>query len=212
MFGIDETRYEVIDISARVHLGQTGDRPFEASRGCLADRSWKYDITNTHTHVGTHVEASSHFFDDGKSIDQYPLSAFYGRGLLLHVNLNDSKYIDADYLERQIGRLSRPGDIVVCRNERPFGPENKRFFNEDSAVWLRDRETKMVALGPNVSLGDSTESGRRFHEILMRNTTFLEIIDNLEKISRPEFFVLALPFLVCGIDSGWCRAIVIQDR
>jgi len=31
MFSLDESRHKVTDISARVHLGQTGDRPFEAS-------------------------------------------------------------------------------------------------------------------------------------------------------------------------------------
>jgi kynurenine formamidase len=46
----------------------------------------------------------------------------------------------------------------------------------------------------------------------MRGTTFLEIIENVDQISRREFFVMALPFLVKGIDSGWCRAIVIEDK
>ena len=212
MFQIDESKYRVIDISAKVELGQGGDRPFEAKRSYLADMSYKFDITNTHTHVGTHVETAAHFFDDGASVDEYPLSAFYGRGVLLHVDLHGHKCIDADYIREQIGDILRDGDIVVCRNARADGATEKRWFTEDAAEYLRDRNAKMLVLGPNVGLGDSVESGRRFHGILMPKTTFLEIVENVEQISRTEFFVMALPFLVKGSDSGWCRAIVIEDR
>ena len=86
MFCIDEEKYRVIDISFQVVPGQGGDRPFEMRPGILADGALKYDITNTHTHVGSHVESAAHFFEDGTPIDKYPLAAFYGPGVLLEVD------------------------------------------------------------------------------------------------------------------------------
>lgn len=203
-------RKRIIDISFPVIPGADPERPFDISRSLLADDSYKFDITNTHTHVGSHVECSSHFFDDGCSVDQYPLDAFYGHGILFHVDIED-RLIMGHHVEAAIGDVVRTGDIVVCRNARPEGLENKRFFTPDAARYFRDKEVKMIVFGPNVSLGQNILDGRALHEILMRKTTFLEIVANLDQISKPEFEVMALPILVKGLDSAWCRAIIIEE-
>ncbi len=212
MFNIDMSKHRVVDISLPIVPGADTDRPFEVRRGYLADGAYKYDITNTHTHVGTHVESSSHFYDDGKSIDQYQLEAFYGRGVLLHIDLNGEKHVTADYVERAIGDRLRENDIVVCRNASNGDPKGKRFISEEAALYLKHKKAKMVVLGPNVSMGETVEEGRRIHDVLMRETTFLELVSNLEQITKPEFFVMALPILVKGLDSSWCRAVVIEEK
>ena len=70
----------------------------------------------------------------------------------------------------------------------------------------------MIALGTNVSLGDGIEMQRLFHDIVIENTVLLENLDNLSKISKKTFFVMACPILVKGLDSGWCRAVVIEEK
>ncbi len=55
MFGIDETKCRVIDLSLCVTTPGTDNRPMRATRGLLADGTFKHDIA-THTHVGTHIE------------------------------------------------------------------------------------------------------------------------------------------------------------
>ena len=66
------------------HLGKTVDpdvqvpgRPFKATRSRLPDTSFKHDI-ETHTHVGTHVEAPAHYFEGGKDLTAYNISRFAG--------------------------------------------------------------------------------------------------------------------------------------
>lgn len=211
MFSIDTSKHRVVDISIQIVPGADSDRPFEARRGYLADGTYKHDITKTHTHVGTHVESSSHFYEDGRSIDQYQLDAFYGRGVLLHIDLNGEKHVSADYVDRAIGDRLRENDIVVCRNASR-DPESKKYMSEGAALYLKQRKAKMVVLGPNVSMGETVDAGRRIHDVLMRDTTFLEFVSNLEQITKPEFFVMALPILVKGMDSSWCRAVVVEER
>jgi len=212
LFSIDSNKYRVIDISYLVTPGSNPERPFDVSRGLLADNSYKYDVHNTHTHVGTHVESSAHFFDDGTPIDEYDINAFHGRGVLLEVDLPpDQLHISSDYIDSRIGGLVREGDVVVCRNVTNSW-QDKRYLTEDAALYLKAKKIKMIVFGDGVSMGESVDKGRRFHEILMRETTFLEIVSGLEKITKPEFFVMALPVLIKGLDSSWCRAIVIEER
>jgi len=203
----------VIDLSFEVIPGALSDRPFDMELGFLADGTYKYDIKNTHTHVGTHVEASAHFFEDGASIEKYPLDSFYGRGVLLQVDLpEDQVWIDARYVRERIGTLLGEGDIVVVRHAEPNCPKKEKHLAEDVAHYFKSMNVKMMVLGQNCGMGPTVEQGRRFHEILMRQTTFVEIVRNLEQIQREEFFFMALPILIQGVDSSWCRAIVIEER
>lgn len=212
MFSIDTNKYRVIDISYLVIPGSDPERPFDVTRGLLADRSYKFDITNTHTHVGTHIESSAHFFDDGVPIDDYPLDSFFGRAVVLDIDLPaDASHVSADYVHQRIGDIIRDHDIIVCRN-LAGGWEVKKYLTEEVANYFASHKAKMIVFGSGVSMGESVEKGRRFHEILMRNTTFLEIVSGLDKITKRELFVMALPVLVKGLDSSWCRAVAIEDK
>ena len=86
MFDIDLSRYRLVDLSYEVVPGSSDDRPFDAALGTLEDGCFKYDVSRTHTHVGTHVESPAHFRQDWPDIGSLPLEAFMGRGVLLRVD------------------------------------------------------------------------------------------------------------------------------
>ena len=219
MFSIDPQKFRVIDISHTVIPGQNPERPFAIQRALLQDLTFRYDILKTHSHVGTHVEVAAHFFDGGRSITDYPPESFYGRGILLSVT---ETVVDAQALEKKLGKLCTPGDIVVARNDTGIRvtkeemylaeQENARpTFVPEAARWLAERRIKMLVLGA-VRMGRNLQEGRQFHDILMgQGCTFLEIVENLAQITRPEFFLMALPYKVQGLDSSFARAIVIEE-
>ena len=212
MLDLSDSRYRVIDLSFLVVPGANPDRPFEMQRGYLADGTYKMDVTCTHTHVGTHVEAEAHFFEGGRTIEQYPPEAFYGRGLLLQVDQGPGEgCITAEYLEEQLGERLGAGDIIVARNAS-LAPADLQHFTEAAAEYLRKHRMKMLVLGDNLDLGRTVPEARRFHELLLREATIMEIVANLEQISQPEFLLLGLPIRVAGADSGWCRALVVEER
>ncbi|MBM3289384.1 MAG: cyclase family protein, partial [Candidatus Hydrogenedentes bacterium] len=63
MFSIDFSKYAMVDLSMPVVPNQlTAGRPFEVREGRLGDGTLKYDIVNTHTHVGTHIESPVHYY------------------------------------------------------------------------------------------------------------------------------------------------------
>jgi arylformamidase len=210
MFDIDPDRYRVLDLSLEVIPGASRDRFFDITEGRLADDALKYDV-RTHTHVGTHVEAPLHFFKRGTSITDLPLSAYMGRGILAAFQLeSDDPAITPQVLEHTIGDIIRRGDIVAARNDAEAG--DPPYFTPDAARWLRDHEVKMIVV-EDVRLSKDIPTGNEFHEILMsRGATFVEFASGLDQIARREFYVMALPIRVRGLDSAWCRLIAIEEK
>lgn len=213
MFNIDLDKYRIIDISYEVVPPGSNDRPFVIERGYLADMAYKYDITKTHSHVGTHVEAPAHFFDGGKDVTELPLTTYFGRAVLLEVNnAKETTAIMPSYMEKDIGSIIRNGDIVICRNNDKESTE-KPYLTPESAQWLRDKKIKMLGIDNNVGLSKDVPTGRQLHDILMSaDIPIIEWLDNLDQIKKKEFFLMALPFKVKVMDSSWARVIVIEDK
>ena len=226
MFDIDLSKYRIIDLSYEVVPPGTDDRPFIIRKGLLDDDAFKHDII-THSHVGTHVEAPSHFFhhwDHPKTITDLPLSAYMGRGILLSVRLpKENLSITEEYLDDHIGDIIRPDDIVVCRDDCQITGEEidpqapvwqgrpLPYFELDTAYWLRDRGVKMLVLD-ELGFGRDNSEARKFHEIIQgEDVTLVEFVDNLDQLQRREFYVMALPFKARGLDSMWARVIAIEE-
>lgn len=219
MFDIDLDRYRIVDLSYEVVPPGTADRPFVVERGYLADRAFKYDITNTHSHVGTHVETPAHFFEGGKSVVDLPLTWFMGRAVLLDVpDAGTAMAIDAEYLEHAIGDIIESEDIVICRNSDrdSLGSQDKAHkpgFVPAGAEWLAARRIKMLGIDRHFRLGPDIPGSRMLHDILQsQDVCLIEWLDHLDDLTQREFYFMALPWRVRTVDSSWVRAIAIETR
>ena len=215
MFDIDVRKYRIVDLSLEVRPGeQPADRPFDVERGYLADRAFKYDVLRTHTHVGTHVEAPAHFFEGGKSVTDLPVETYMGAAVLAAVDLPDDAEVTPAHLDQLIGDIMAPGRIVVARDDREArgrAQDRAPYLTVDSASWLVERGMKMLVLG--VRMGREMDEGRAIHDVIMgREIPIVEMLDNLGELRRREFYFMALPFKARGMDSGWARAIAIEER
>ena len=217
MFELDN--FEIIDISHTVVPGEDADRPFAIQKALLQDKTFRYDILKTHSHVGCHVEVGAHFYENGKTITDYPLDRFYGPGVLLSVK---KMAVDGGYCEKSIGAIIQEGDIVVIRNDTGIKLTKQQLYMEgedrlpklspSAAKWLAKYKPKLVVLD-YIRFGEDIEETRQFHDILMSlDVNFVEFVDNLDKITQKRFYVMALPYKVKGLDSSFCRAIVIQKK
>jgi len=217
MFNLDD--YEIIDISHTVVPGEDADRPFAIQKALLQDKTFRYDILKTHSHVGCHVEVGAHFYEDGKSITDYPLERFYGPGVLLSVK---EMVVTAETCEKSLGNIIKEGDIVVIRNDTGIKLTKQQLYMEgedklpklspSAAKWFAKYNPKLMVLD-YIRFGEDIEETREFHDILMSlDVNFVEFVENLDKITKNRFYVMALPYKVQGLDSSFCRAIVIQEK
>lgn len=217
MFNLND--YEIIDISHTVIPGEDVDRPFAIQKALLQDKTFRYDILKTHSHVGCHVEVGAHFYENGKTITDYPLERFHGPGVLLSVK---KMAVDGEYCYRSIGNIIQEGDIVVIRNDTGITLTKQQLYMEgedklpklspSAAKWLAKYKPKLIVLD-YIRFGENIEETRLFHDILMSvDSNFVEFVENLDKITQKRFYVMALPYKVQGLDSSFCRAIIIQEK
>ncbi len=216
-FNLEE--FDIIDISYTIIPGENPDRPFAIQKALLQDRTIRYDILKTHSHVGTHVEVGAHFYDDGKTITDYPLNHFHGPGILFPVR---DKLITEKTCKDSLEKNIKNGDIIVIRNDTGIKLTKQQLYIGDkgelpqltaeAARWMVKFKPKLLVLD-NIRLGKDVEEIREFHDILMsQDVCFVEIVDNLDKITQDRFYVMALPIKIHNLDSSFCRAIIIQKK
>ena len=219
MFDIDLSQYRIVDLSYEVVPPGTADRPFVIERGYLADRAFKHDVSKTHSHVGTHVEAPAHFFDGGKDVCDLPLTWFMGRAILLDVSdASVAHAIGPEYLQPAVGDIIQSGDIVICRNSDPASrrrgrDEDRPTFIPAGARWLAQYHIKLLGIDGSFSLGKDHVDGRAMHDILQsQDCCLVEWLDHLDELTQRVFYFMALPWKVRQMDSSWTRAIAIETR
>jgi kynurenine formamidase len=222
LFHIDPTKYRVLDLSTRIVPPGTADRPLIAKRGLLADDTFKHDVA-THTHVGTHIESPAHFIEGGKRLENMPLDRFYGRAVLFDFAGIACEPIGGKELQADVGSLLRDGDILLCRNTHPqwrrvHAEDRKRlpYLCADGARWLVARKVKLLVIDDfcGIRIANGKDVSRENHAILMAAGVEMPVIefpDGLEQLRRKEFFFMALPLRIEGLDSVWARAIAIEE-
>ncbi|HHY98641.1 MAG TPA: hypothetical protein GX509_07875 [Firmicutes bacterium] len=203
----------MVDLSVLLVPGHE-ERRLEIRKGLIPhDRTVMHEI-DTMSHIGTHIEAPLHFYEDGKDVTELPLWAYMGNAVLLDVRFDGpGGKIDPPLLEREVGPLLRPGYIVIIRNTgKGFKDgDEKPSLTIEAASWLADRKIKMLGFDPAITIGTTVDEIRTIHDILMKHDiTFLEVLANLHELKKREFYLLALPWNVKGLDSSPVRAIALE--
>jgi hypothetical protein len=114
----------------------------------------------------------------------------------------------------------REGDVVIIDSPHqipPFTaltntPEDKRLLvNGETAQWFLEHKVKCVGFGDGVSIENRNEDVCPFHDILLaENILFIEVMKNLDKLSKDVFFISYAPMNVVGLDSCSVRAYAIE--
>jgi len=154
-------------------------------------------------HIGTHVDAPRHFFNDGPAFHDIPLERLCGPGTVLRLDKRADEAITAADLQAQ-ARLVRPGDIVAFDTgwARHAGSEQYHdhpHLDAQAAQWLVDHGVKLAAF--DVPTPDLPVHRRPAgydwpaHHVLLANGVLVsENVANLEGLAgrRLEFVFVAL--------------------
>ena len=186
--------------------------------GPIPDYHTIMDLTS---HLGTHCECPYHHDDAWPDVASLPLTSFMGRGLYVTITgVGRNSYVTPEVLDRFLGGRIRPGDTVILDSEyklppftdRTNGPEDGRLFvNGETARWMVEHGVKCVGFGDGVSIENSNEDVKPFHDVCMaENITFLEVLKNLEELRSDVFFISFAPLPIRGLDSCPVRVYAIE--
>lgn len=146
----------------------------------------------TGMHVGTHMDGPLHMIANGKSLADFPVEHFFGRGHL--IDTRNKSEISADLLEN---KKINPGDIILIltgfssKFNEPEYYKNYPEITEEFAQKLVELKIKIV--------GMDTPSPDRppfsIHKILLsKDILIIENLTDLEVLLEHENFnIIALP-------------------
>ena len=164
------------------------------------------------SHTGTHVDAASHFFADGATVDQLALDVLMGPALLLRFE-DEVRAISADDLAaHDIGQHTRV--LFSTRNsrgllqQREFVPDYT-YLAPDGAAWLVERGVKLVGVD-YYSVEQFRSGHHRSHRTLL--TAGVVIVEGLDLSEPPpgEYELVCLPLRLEGVDGAPARAVLVS--
>lgn len=220
----------------RAHLG------LDLDPAVLPDAEFlSLDRITLTTHVGTHVDAPSHYgsrasYDGGvpRHVDELPLEWFFGPGVVLDLTGYDTGAIGAADVERELARIAHtpaPGDIVLLNTGAARLAGTPAYFTEFAG--LDGPATHLLLdLGVRVIGTDAFSLDAPFPHIITtyqrtgdravlwpahvigrdREYCQIERLANLDALPAPHGFQVAcFPVKVAGAGGGWARAVALVD-
>lgn len=192
---------EIIDISRELFTSQVypGDpEPYRdpirrMSMGDVCNLSGFYACC----HTATHIDAPSHFFEDGSTIESMDLSKCMGRCTVVEVKgIITGADID-EFLPR-------------CEERILFKGNGEAFLSQSAAFVLADAGIRLVGTdATSIELGEEEEYPA--HRLLLgEEIPILEGL-NLTKVQPGSYRLIAFPLLLGGAEAAPVRAVLLKD-
>lgn len=181
-------------LCARLYPGDS--MPRLERRAKIADGN-EYNLSDISMclHTGAHIDAPLHYFDDGESVGELPVSAFCGPCCVREA----SGPVTAQWVERSLPwnckRL-----IIKCAGSG---------YLMDNAVYEICRfDIKLIGID-SLSVGSPENEGAVHRELLNNGIALLEGID-LSGVPAGDYFLFAAPLNIACAEAAPCRALLIE--
>lgn len=168
-------------------------------------------------HMGTHLDAPSHFIRGGRTLDQIPLETFFGKAVLLDfTGKKEGGVITRQDLEAFHDRI-QPGGRVLMKTGWDLKFEKGHFFDGfpclslEAARYLADIRPALLGMDtPSPSpVGDP---GEEIHKTLLgAGIVHLEALRNLTRIEGEDCELIVLPPSFKGFSGAPCRAVAVVE-
>ncbi len=190
-----------------------GDPPFKIERFLSRQRGDTFDLAlmSMATHLGTHVDPPAHYLDGGATVDQIPLEAMIGSGVVL--DMRGKARIDREALEKS--DLKHHIRVLFKTDNSPKlllreFCEDYVHLTEDAAKFLVERHVRLVGID-YLSLERYQNQGAPVHRTLLNAGILIVEGINLSEIPNGLCEIYCLPLRIVGADGSPARVIIKRD-
>jgi arylformamidase len=204
---------KIFDVTLPISNGMVvypGDPPVEVER-VRAIREGGYNLTrySLGSHTGTHIDAPSHFIENGATVDRLALELFLGRTRIVEIT---APRID----EEALAEFDFSGDVRVLFKTRNSYLWSQPAFVEDYVYITPEAAREIVSQGIKL-VGIDYLSVERFdstgyethHELLGAGTAIIEGLD-LREVEAGGYDMICLPMSFAGSDGAPARVVLRQ--
>lgn len=195
-------KMKIIDISqellsCKVYEGDPNPK-IEVLQSMNGDDLYNLSSLSLCLHNGTHIDAPKHFINDGKTVDEIPLSVLVGYCFVAeqqgNVTAEDAKEILRKAITAEAGeRILLKGDLTVT--------EDAAKVFAAAGILLIGNEGQTV--GPE-------DAPMAVHLILLSKGIILLEGIVLDDVHEGKYLLSAAPLNIKGAEGGPCRAWLIE--
>lgn len=167
-------------------------------------------------HTGTHVDAQTHFYPDGKGLTEMPLSSLMGDALFLDIaHEKQGNALGIEDIEKALQKTSeniKKADILILKCWQNAWGVGENFDRADAlkgelAEYFLEKEIKL--LGTDIAtVDDLANPNKDIHvKLLGKNIPIIENLINLERLNVHRFHFMALPLNLLGATGSPVRAL-----
>ncbi len=201
-----------IEESMPVYPGTEGPTLVQANT--IEKDGFRETLMTMYSHTGTHMDAPSHIFSEGITLDELSVSAFAGKGLVIDCrNLGEGGVIDMTFIE-PLKALADEADFLLFMTgwDEFWGTEtyygNYPCIDRAVAKFVVESGKKGIGLD-TISVDPITDYGLRHHRRIL-GTNRMVIIENLTalvELGKGLFDFTVLPMKYKNSDGAPVRAI-----
>ena len=214
-----KSNVSVIDLSHTIKEGMPvfpGDPAPEFHGNSFIEKDNYRDTSiSMTTHTGTHLDCPGHIFQNGKTINDYHVNRFYGKGCLVNcTEINTGSSIKKNLLKGYEHQINDADFVLLYTGwsrlwEKPEYFKNFPVLDIDSAQYLLQFDLK--GIGVDTPSVDSVESSNlKIHTVfLSNNIIIIENLANLVYLIDKSFYFCCFPLKIEGGDGSPVRATAI---
>lgn len=151
-------------------------------------------------HSGTHLEAPFHYLNNGRTVNEIPLTAFVGECAVINCGGLANDLTGAD-----VEDLVAPGVKKVL-----FKTLGGCRLSRSAAFALIHAGVELVGIdAPSVATEDDEETVHR--ELMMAGVVLLEGL-TLRHVQSGKYTLVALPLRIDGVEAAPCRAVLLRQN
>ena len=194
-----------IDARTPVYPGDSKPRIWQKST--VAKDSCNTKGLEISSHFGTHIDSPFHILQNGKNLDDFPLSNFIGKAVVLDARKSDSKkeiIADTSKADGADFVFFCTGNSNNCYSENYF--ENSTSISLQTAKELVAKKVKIVGID---CLSPDNEPFATHRELLGNDVLIVENLVNLKGLIGKKFECIIMPLKIADADGAPCRVVAV---
>jgi arylformamidase len=182
--------------------------PGDIVPGFAQEDHGNYLVTSIHmsSHSGTHIDAPSHYLEQGAGVDEIPLSHLMGWCIVADISSVKGELSPCN-LEGKTGKTNKIL-LKTSFSEQTEFREDYPSLGEEAAEFLVDEGFHCIGTdAPSIEKFNCNGSVHR--KLLSAGTVIIEMLD-LWRVPEGEYWMIALPLRLRGLDGSPCRALLFE--
>jgi len=154
------------------------------------------------SHASTHIDAPRHMIPDGKTLTDYPIEKFIGKGIVIDVTGQKEIHTDITKFHKD--------DIVLFYTGHSKNINKKNYFENNPVLSIKTAKDLIEKQVKIIGIDSFTPDNHPFeiHKMLFKkNILIVENLINLDKLIDKSFTCYILPLKIQDADGAPCRVI-----